>query len=304
MPTKNPQTIKQEIVVVIDKSGSMSNCRDDVIGGFNTYIADLKKDKSIDAKLTLVMFDDYVHKLYSGKDIDQVGELCTRTYSPNGSTALNDAVMEAIDDVETRLKKSKAKNKPQVLVIVFTDGEENRSQKFKNKDDVKAKRGEKESEGWAFIFMGADMDAWAAGHSYGMSAGNTIGIGKQAIASGAQYLANRTRKAATMHRGLISGDMCGSVYAESMSSLMTLDADDLANDQEAVTLRNAIDTSSQIKAPGANATQQLQGLLNTQPLIPTQWVPPTNPAYADLMKKAAEAIKPTAKTEKDKTKTP
>ena len=46
MPTKNTKKVKQEIVIVIDKSGSMSSSRDDVIGGFNTYIADLKKMKT------------------------------------------------------------------------------------------------------------------------------------------------------------------------------------------------------------------------------------------------------------------
>lgn len=251
MPTKNAVKAKQEIVIVMDKSGSMGSCRDDVIGGFNTYINDLKNEKDVDAKLTLVMFDSSVHKLYGGKAIKTAGELCQNTYCPNGMTALNDAVMEAIDDVETRLKKSKAKNPPQVIVIVFTDGEENSSRKF-TKDDVNKKRTELEKEGWAFIFMGADMDAWAAGRSYGISAGNTVSLGKNAIADSVAYLSNRTSKAASMQKSYLSGTLDKASYLNSTQTMMSIDEDDLANDEEAVKLRNSIDSSSKAQAPKSN----------------------------------------------------
>lgn len=293
MPTKNTQRVKQEIVIVIDKSGSMAGSRDDVIGGFNTYITDLQKDESIDAKLTLIMFDTSIHKLYSGKEMKNVGLLCTQTYCPSGSTALNDAVMAGIEDVETRLSKSKAKNKPQVMIIVFTDGEENASTLHRDKDLIKQRRSDKETDGWAFIFMGADMDAWSGASSYGISQTNTVAFGKQAIGASAAYLSNRTRKAATMYASNSMGLMSNESYAASMSSLMTLDADDLANDKEAVTLRETLDSSQ------ASSQQHIQpnnininGILagNSQP---AQWLPstPLNPLYANLLQKTKAVIK-------------
>jgi len=286
MPTKQTAKVKQEIVIVMDKSGSMASSREDVIGGFNTYISDLKKDDTIDAKLTFVMFDNGVHKLYSGKEIKQVDELCQRTYNPNGGTALNDAVMEAIEDIETRTKNSKAKNKPQVLLIVFTDGDENSSQKY-NKQQVSDKRKEKEAEGWAFIFMGADMDAWAAGRSYGMSKGNTVSLGKQAIGTAAQYLSNRTAKAARLHSANTRGMMDNVAYAQSMSNLMSLDEDDMANDLQAVSLRSTIDSSSKV-SPGTQA----QSIHKVQPHSPFDaiWTSDSNPAYASIAEKAAEVL--------------
>ena len=244
MPAKKKKIVKQEIVIVIDKSGSMAQSREDVIGGFNTYINDLKREETIDAKLTLVMFDNSVHKLYSGKNIQDVGELCTKTYSPNGGTALNDAVMEAINDVDERLKKSSEKEDVQVLLVVFTDGEENSSRKYTDKDKIKQTRESKEKEGWAFIFMGADMDAWSSASSYGISAANTVGIGRDAIAVSASYLSNRTRKAATLHASHTSGQLPEVDYSASMQSLMSLDEDDMKNDAEAVRLRETLDSSN------------------------------------------------------------
>lgn len=292
MPTKSTQRVKQEIIVVIDKSGSMSGSRDDVIGGFNTYISDLKSEEEVDIKLTMVMFDTYVHKLYSGQDIHQVAKLDYSSYSPNGSTALNDALMEAIEDVETRLKKSKAKNKPQVMIVVFTDGEENASTKFRDKDEIKKRRSDKEAEGWAFIFMGADMDAWAAGSSYGMSAGNTMSLGKQAIGSSAQFLSNRTAKAARLYASNTLGEMDNIAYASAMSNIMTLDADDLANDAEAVALRATIDSSVSSVPP--TQTPFSSGLI-TQNQI-DQLLGKINPPVQKIIKKGGS---PKSKFRKD-----
>lgn len=284
MPTKSTQKVKQEIIVVIDKSGSMSGERDDVIGGFNTYISDLKAEEETDINLTMVMFDNYVHKLYSGQNIQKVAKLDYSSYSPNGGTALNDALMEAIEDCETRLKKSKAKNKPQVMVVVFTDGEENSSQKFRDKDEIKKRRADKEAEGWAFIFMGADMDAWAAGSSYGMSAGNTMSLGKQAIGASASYLSNRTAKAARLYASNSIGEMDNLAYAQSMSNIMTLDADDLANDAQAVALKATIDSSVNSAPPtqapftsGLITQNQIDKLLNTKSIWTSPIVPNITP---------------------------
>jgi len=286
MPTQNTTKVKQEIVVILDKSGSMSGSRDDVIGGFNTYIEDLRKEEDIDAKLTIYMFDDYAHKVCSGEPLSKVSLLNTKTYCPGGSTALNDCFMEAIADVESRLKKSKAKNKPQVLFIVFTDGEENASSIHRDKAKIKQRKDDKEGEGWAFIFMGADMDAWSAGSSYGVPIGNTITINKQSIGSSASYLRNRTVKAASNARGLMAGVISEAQYATSMNNLMTLDADDLANDAEAVALRNEIDQAAQGISSNPNP------LLNS---IPTHkgWVKNQDPKWGDILNKTRSSISKT-----------
>lgn len=237
--------IKQEIVVVVDSSGSMYSSAKDIIGGFNQYVSDLKANTDVSVKFSLITFDSIVDKKYSGKSIKDVTNLCENTYKPRGSTALNDAVMTAINDVQSRLKKTKTPS--QVMIVIFTDGEENASTQF-SVEDVKEKRAEMEEQGWLFIFMGADMDAWKAGCVYGMSAGNTISLGKSAIKDSVSYLSNRTNKAARLHTSFLTGDLSKASYAVATQSLMALDEDDIINDEDAVRLREIINQSVKIKS--------------------------------------------------------
>jgi uncharacterized protein YegL len=275
MPTKN--IVKQEIVIILDKSGSMAGSREDIIGGFNTYIEDLRKEEDIDAKLTIYMFDDNTHKLFSGEKLSNVSLLDSKTYCPGGCTALNDCFMTAIEDVEARLKKSKAKNKPQVIFVVFTDGYENTSKTHTDKDVIKTRKNDKEGEGWAFIFMGADMDAWSAGSSYGVSIGNTVSLSKQNIGASADYLRNRTVKAANLYRSASTNLMTETQYATAMNNLMEIDEYDLENDAEAVALRKEIDQSVQGVTSPANPAI---------PNIPTGSTSPTwvSPIHADMLR--------------------
>ena len=49
------KTNHADITVVLDRSGSMDKVRDDTIGGFNTYIAELKKEAGIEDPFSLAL---------------------------------------------------------------------------------------------------------------------------------------------------------------------------------------------------------------------------------------------------------
>ena len=63
-----------EIVVVLDKSGSMAPQKRDVIGGFNEF---LKSQKQVEgeANITLVLFDSETNVVYQGINIQSAAEL-------------------------------------------------------------------------------------------------------------------------------------------------------------------------------------------------------------------------------------
>ena len=145
----------RSIVFLLDRSGSMETCRDDVIGGFNAFVAD---QKALGGNLTLIQFDDKYEVVYSETPLDEVGPLTRETFVPRGSTALLDAIGKTIKE-----GKSQAP-----LFIIFTDGLENTSRTY-TKAHVKDLIEQKTKEGWTFMYLGANQDAFAEAGSMGIS---------------------------------------------------------------------------------------------------------------------------------------
>jgi hypothetical protein len=144
---------------LLDCSGSMAVCRDDVIGGFNTLVKD---QVPFGGTLSLTQFDHEIIKTFENVPIEKVPLLSRETYTPRGSTALLDAIGAAIKET----------NEPCTLIIQ-TDGYENASTKF-TKAHVKDLIEQKQKEGWVFIYLGANQDAFAEAGALGIAAANTI----------------------------------------------------------------------------------------------------------------------------------
>jgi len=151
-----------KIVFVLDRSGSMQGLETDVIGGFNSFISEQKKLKD-KATLTTVLFDNYYEVLHDNVDLQKIEPLTNKQYFVRGTTALLDAVGKTINHVDHRIRKN-----DKVLFIINTDGLENASQEF-SKEVIKEliEHLEKEHD-WKFIFLGANIDAFAAGGGMGI----------------------------------------------------------------------------------------------------------------------------------------
>jgi len=54
------------IIIILDESGSMGTKKNDVIGGFNSFIDDQKKIKNDTARLYLVKFNTIVTTVHRG----------------------------------------------------------------------------------------------------------------------------------------------------------------------------------------------------------------------------------------------
>ena len=83
------------------------------------------------------------------------------TYMPRGGTPLYDAVGRSIAEVEAGNPDGK------VVFVIITDGEENSSREF-DRDDVFNRIAAKRKAGWEFVFMGANVDAYASGAAMGI----------------------------------------------------------------------------------------------------------------------------------------
>jgi len=163
------------ISVVLDRSGSMARIADDVVGGFNTFLEEQRKEDG-KGRVTLVQFDGQnpFEILIDGEDLAKVSDLDPSRYIPRGNTPLYDAVGAMIAKIDAEILERADAGKPiedQVVVIV-TDGYENASREFSGKmisDLIETRR----SRAWAFVFFGADEATFEEGATMGVSQANT-----------------------------------------------------------------------------------------------------------------------------------
>jgi len=156
---------------LIDRSGSMSGLEGDVVGGFNSFVAQQRTEPG-DCTLTAVQFDgdDPFEVLRDAVDINSVKEMELGEYRPRGMTPLLDALGNLIQSAEKRM--AGLGNTEDQIVVVFTDGHENASQTW-TRDSLFTLVDEKKKEGWTFVFMGANQDSYATGGGLGFDRGST-----------------------------------------------------------------------------------------------------------------------------------
>lgn len=157
--------MKQAILYVMDKSGSMTMLRDAVVSAFNEFLheqQELAKKQGNEVDLTLAMFDaDWSTGLnaqayviaYDAINIHDIPDMTLEQYLPSGGTALFDAIEKTVNRLGAGYDK--------VVCVVQTDGEEN-SSRTATADSVRTLVESKTAEGWLFIYLGAALDEMAA----------------------------------------------------------------------------------------------------------------------------------------------
>jgi uncharacterized protein with von Willebrand factor type A (vWA) domain len=162
------------IVAILDRSGSMSGYEKTTIDGYNEFIG---KQLAIsdDAVVSLILFDDQYEEVYINTSISDVQDLDSLTYYVRGMTALRDALGKAIAVAEEFEKNNDV---DKTIFAIFTDGHENASTEF-SPDFIKTRIKSLEDDNeWEFIYVGCDHDVFAAAQTLGMKTANTIAFNK------------------------------------------------------------------------------------------------------------------------------
>lgn len=143
------------ITFVIDKSGSMYQSTNDVIGGFKSTIEEQKNIKDGKCTVSLFTFDSEVKEVYLGKDVNEINDF---EYNAGGLTAMNDGIGIAIDKVGKWLADMNEEDRPSKnLVVIMTDGAENNSKEY-SFDSVKEMiKHQEEKYNWTFMYLGTDI---------------------------------------------------------------------------------------------------------------------------------------------------
>ena len=153
------------IAALLDRSGSMANCKKATESGFDELIAAHRAQPG-KAVVTLAMFDDQYDDVYSNVPIAEISGL---SLVPRNRTAMLDAVGRFVTDIGEQLAGQDEANRPgTVICLIMTDGYENASEEW-TWDGVKALiTKQREQFDWSFVFIGANIDAVEVGGRMGV----------------------------------------------------------------------------------------------------------------------------------------
>lgn len=162
-----------ELVLILDRSGSMSGLEADTIGGCNALIGKQKQEPG-DALVTTVLFDDRYELLHDMISLKLVEPLTNEQYYVRGTTALNDAIGKTIAKIsEAHAHAPEAARPQKTLVAIITDGKENASNEYGGQQ-VKQLIEARKKAGWEFLFIGANIDAVTVAREVGIQAERAV----------------------------------------------------------------------------------------------------------------------------------
>lgn len=160
--TSAGKTATLHFYVLLDRSGSMASMVDDVIGGFNNFVAE-QQTLPGKVRFTVVQFDsqDPHDIIADAAPVKAVNALTRDTFRPRGGTPLLDATGELIAKAMGRAEQRRVlgRSAEDITVITITDGEENQSRRF-TLDQIRTLIGDRTEAGWGFVYLGAGIDAY------------------------------------------------------------------------------------------------------------------------------------------------
>ena len=173
--TGDPSPDRTKIWFLLDRSGSMGPLTDDVIGGFNQFLAE-QQAQAGKARISVVLFDaqNPYEVVVDGRRISEVPPLTSGIYSARSMTPLFDAMGTLLERADQRItqRAEAGRDAEDQLVLVFTDGHENASTRFDRARIFEMIKERQDAGNWTFVFMGANQDSYAAGGDVGFDRGS------------------------------------------------------------------------------------------------------------------------------------
>ncbi|MDE0582460.1 VWA domain-containing protein [Planococcus sp. A6] len=156
-----------ELVFILDKSGSMAGLEKDTIGGFNALI-DKQRKLPGQVRVTTVLFNHEYELLHDRISLEGISPMTDSDYEVGGMTALLDVVGSTIQKISNAQKGTLKKHQAdRVMFVITTDGLENSSCEYTYKK-IHEIIASKKTNGWEFIFLGANIDAVATAKKFGV----------------------------------------------------------------------------------------------------------------------------------------
>ena len=176
-PTKGAANRSVELIMILDRSGSMADIVDDAIGGLNTFL-DQQKQQSGKTTVSIVLFDDQFEKPYDGVDVQTIPAFDTKSYVPRGMTALLDAIGRTVSEASERINKLPDADKPGVVIcVILTDGMENASKDWTKEKVLELTEKKTKDDHWDFLYLASGQDAIQTGSGIGVGFTGSLSVG-------------------------------------------------------------------------------------------------------------------------------
>ena len=162
-----------ELVFILDRSGSMFGLEEDTVGGFNAML-DRQRGEEGEALVSTVLFSSGSEVIHDRVDIRSIAPMTRKQYAVGGSTALLDAIGDAVHHIGNVHKYAREEDRPgRTLFVIMTDGMENASRRYTAARVREMIEHRKADCGWEFLFLGANIDAVETAARMGIGADRT-----------------------------------------------------------------------------------------------------------------------------------
>ncbi len=176
--------MKTMICLLLDRSGSMKGRENDVVGGVNSFLAEQKKLPD-PASIAMVRFDtEGAERFRPMGPLSEAQDITLADYQPRAGTPLLDAVGTTIAKLDDDWK---AEQPERCIMVIITDGEENESHEYTKAKVKEMIESRQQSGKWAFIYLGANVDAFHEAGAMGIAGANTGGYANTARGTKAMY---------------------------------------------------------------------------------------------------------------------
>ena len=171
---KESKTKKTVCCMIIDKSGSMMDIKEDLRGSINDTIGQMKSlDQRADQKVKMEVrfFNGTLTTQVPMKKVAKVQLLTEADYQVEGLTALYDAIGQSLQYLEKQYAQDADVH---VNVSVYTDGFENDSRHFSLGQVKKLIARAQERNNWTFAFIGCAEDTLMSAQAMGIRRDRTV----------------------------------------------------------------------------------------------------------------------------------